>query len=114
MELIGRSETETVTTRRVDIKGTLIAGISHGGIIGDAIGHRRDGTIVICHEDDGRWRQMTTHGILIRKTAHQFFIVLIFSQESIDRTTMGFTLIHRDDRIEKNTEVRTGVKLTMR
>ena len=95
------------------MQGTLISNPAHGRIVGNAIGHGRHGPIVVGQKNDGWWRQVTDDGILVGERAHQRLISLRRTEEAVDRSFMGLTLVHRDDRIEKNGKVGTAVVFAM-
>ena len=106
---------EAMTSGRIYMKGAMIAGSAHGGVIGHAIGHRRHGAIVVGSKDDGRRGEMTANGILVGPFPHQCLVLHSFAaQESLAGTTMTLTLVHRDDGIEEDAEVGAAVKLAVR
>ena len=94
---------------------TVVAHAAHSRIIGHAIGHRRHYTVVVGREDDGWRRQMAHHRILVGEQAYQSLVLLsVLAQEVHTRALMTLALVHRDDRIEKDGEIRTTVVLAMR
>ena len=55
------AETETMSACRINAHGTLVSLLTHTGIIGHAIGYRRNSPIIVGQEDDGTRCEMTAN-----------------------------------------------------
>ena len=107
------SEAIAVTSRRIEQQHTVVAGIAHGGVIGQAVGERGYEIVIARHDDAGGWGDMTLHGIVGREVPHDLRVLLILAQEIAARPYMRHLLVHRNNGIEENSEVRTHVILGM-
>ncbi len=102
-----------MTTRRIDIHSTFVATFAHSFIIFQAIGQWWHHPIVGSHKQYGRRSEMTTHGIIVRPFFHKRLIFTTFAKETNTRAFVGFTLVHRDNRINQDREVRTSIERSM-
>ena len=94
---------------------TFITLIPHGRIISHTIGNRRNHLIITRHQDDGTGSKMAANSLIIRPFLYQLRIGLTLLTQEIDAgTLMSDALIHGNDRIEENGEIRTGIIFCMR
>ena len=75
------AESESVATCGIYEHGTVVAGIAHGLIVFQSVGHKRYHVVVTGREDDGRGREVAFHGILRGEIMYHFRVLLVFSQE---------------------------------
>ena len=109
----GITESPAVTACRVYIHGTRVAGLAHGLVIAHAVGKRRHHGIVGRHQDDGRRSKVSAHGIVVSPVLHETIVTATITKEANTRALVRLLLIHGDNRIEKDREIRTGVERCM-
>ena len=103
-----RTKAKAVVSRRIDKHSTLVTGIAHGRVILNTIGDRRHQTVVAGHDDAGGRRQVAAYSLVSRELAHKVGVFLsLLAQEVAARPFVRHALVHRDDGIEEDGEVRT-------
>ena len=109
----GITESPAVTACRVYVHSTRVAGLAHGLVIAHAVGKRRHHGIVGRHQDDGRRSKVSAHGIVVSPVLHETLVTTTITKEANTRSLVRLLLIHGDNRIEKDREIRTGVERCM-
>ena len=101
------AESPSMTARGIDVKGTTVASLLHGRIVGNGIGDGRHGSIVVTRENQGRRSDAFADSLVAGELADKNSVGARITQEAVDRAFVGNAFVHRDDRIKKNGEVGT-------
>lgn len=92
------AEAEAVTTGGIDIECAGDAGAVHGCVVEDGVRHHGHYAVIGGGEDDGWWRLMAAHGVIVAPFLHQLLILYTLLAKEVDtRAHVTHRLVHRDD-----------------
>ena len=102
------TESPAMTAGRINVQLAVVALLVHGGIISHTVGDRWHDIIVVRQHQNGWRSKMVAHSLFVRPLLDQLRVVFASLAQEIDaRTLVGTLLIHCDNWIEENGEIRT-------